>query len=78
MDSLNIKNLVYSAKDVGKHIASYKNIIIQKRTKKYYCWEFELDDKYRKIELFHSVLSEKRKIVYNGNVIREDDGYVHN
>ena len=63
--SINIKNLYHYSQDVGKTI---------KITKRYYCWEFNLDDKFRKIELFHSKLSAKRKISYNGSTLTEEDG----
>jgi len=60
------KNLHHYAQDVGKHI---------KQSKRYYCWEFDLNDKFRKIELTHSILSAKRKISYNGSTLTEEDGY---
>ena len=33
-----------------------------------------LDDKFRKLELFHSILTAKRKIVYNSETLTEEDG----
>jgi hypothetical protein len=39
-------------------------------------WEFILNDKQRKVELFHSKISAKRKIVYNGTTLLEDEGSI--
>lgn len=44
------------------------------RSKRYYVWEFLLNDKNRKIELFHSKISAKRKICYNGTEVTVEEG----
>src|SRR5690242_3024955 len=52
--SLDIKNLSHIEQDVGQHIKS---------TKKHFIWEFLLDGKSHKIELYDSRLSGKKKLI---------------
>ena len=56
----NMKNFVYTVKDVGKTISSSK----VKHT-----WELSLDEKHHIIELFDSKLSGKMKVVKDGQTI---------
>ncbi len=53
-------------RDVGKNISS---------TKKLYIWKFSLDEREYTIELFNSVLSGKKKITQNGQIIYENNSY---
>lgn len=46
-----------------------------KKSKLYYVWEFVLDGKLSKIELFQSLLSGKKKLVVNGKLEYESDEY---
>lgn len=72
--NFNIKNLIYNAKDVGKTFKAYIISIFTFSSKRLYTWEFDFNDKFRRFELFHSKLSAKRKIVYNGKTVNEFDG----
>jgi len=38
-------------------------------------WEFVLNAKYHKVEMFHSKLSGKKKLVMDGQVLTESKGY---
>ena len=60
--SLDIKNLSHVEQDVGKTIKS---------TKKHFIWEFLLDGKPHKIELYDSRLSGKKKLIKDGQVWKE-------
>ncbi len=60
--ALNIKNLSHDERDVAKNIKS---------TKKHFIWEFVLDNKSHKIELYDSKLSNKKKLVKDGVVYNE-------
>jgi hypothetical protein len=60
--SLDIKNLSHVEQDVGKTIKS---------TKKHFIWEFLLDGKTHKIELYDSRLSGKKKLIKDGQVFKE-------
>jgi hypothetical protein len=53
-------------RDVGKNISS---------TKKLYIWKFTLEEREYTIELFNSVLSGKKKITQNGQIIYENNSY---
>ncbi len=65
--SIDIKNLSYVEQDVGQHIKS---------TKKHFIWEFLLDGKPHKIELYDSRLSGKKKMIKDGQVWKEVEGDV--
>lgn len=58
--AIEITNLSHESKDVGKTIKS---------TKKYYVWEFFLNAKCYKVELFHSKISGKKKLVLNSKLL---------
>jgi hypothetical protein len=64
MTTLDIKNLTHLEKDVAKHIKS---------TKKQFIWEFVLDGKSHKIELFDSRLSGKKKILKDGLILMQTE-----
>ena len=59
-----LKDMKYTSKDVGSTIKSSKHQNI---------WEFTLDDKTFEIQYFISKISDKRKIIYNQKVIREEE-----
>ena len=59
-----LKDMVYTSKDVGGTFKSSKH---------QYIWEFTLEDKKFEIQYFISKLSNKRKIIYNQKVIREEE-----
>ena len=58
-----ITNLYFTCLGVGSIIRS---------TKKEYRWEFDKDAKHIKICYYFSLMSEKRKLLYNGEVIRNE------
>lgn len=60
MTNLNIEDLKFSSLEVGKMIKSTKLRLI---------WEFVLDGQKRKIELAHSKLSSKRRLLMDGKEI---------
>jgi len=60
--ALDIKNLLYVEQEVGKHIKS---------SKVHFIWEFMLDNKAHKIELYDSKLSGKKKVIKDGQVFAE-------
>jgi len=64
MTTLDIKNLTHLEKDVAKHIKS---------TKKQFIWEFVLDGKSHKIELFDSRLSGKKKVLKDGLILMQTE-----
>jgi hypothetical protein len=43
------------------------------RTKKHYVWEFTIDDKHHKVEMYDSKMSGKKKVIKDGKVIFEDE-----
>ena len=45
-----------------------------KRSKKHLVWEFTLDDENHKLEMFDSLISGKKKVIKNSQVIKEADG----
>lgn len=45
------------------------------RTKKYHVWQFVLNDKHHKVELFHSIMSGKKKIQLDGSTLTEDQSW---
>lgn len=63
--SLDIKNLSYVEQDVGQHIKS---------TKKHFIWEFLLEGRPHKIELYDSRISGKKKLIKDGQVWKEVEG----
>lgn len=66
MPKLKIKSLFHSKNQVGRNIKS---------TKLYNVWEFVLEDKLAKIELFNSILSGKKSLLFNGKLIYEDESF---
>jgi hypothetical protein len=62
--NLEIKNLMHVERDVAKHIKS---------TKKQFVWEFILDGKSHKIELFDSRLSGKKKVLKDGLILMQTE-----
>ena len=60
MSNLEIKNLKYDRKEVGKTFSSSKILHI---------WEFILNNKYHKVEFYDSRLSYKRKILLDSSVL---------
>lgn len=63
---MSVKPLYCDIRDVGKTIAS---------TKKLFIWKFNLDGKDYTIELYNSMLSGKKKIAQNGQVVYENNSY---
>ena len=59
-----ITRLNYIQKEVGRKVKS---------SKKYHQWEFSLNGNYHKIELFHSLVSGRKKLVVDGDYILKDD-----
>jgi len=68
ISALDIKNLFRETKEVGKTIKS---------SKKYYIWEFDLSNKLHKVEIFHSKLSGKKKLLLDGKVLTQTKSYSH-
>ncbi len=66
MSKLDIKNLFFNKSQVGRTIKASKN---------YYVWEFVLEGSVHKIEIFHSLVSGKKTLTYNGSVLSEDETY---
>ena len=66
---MDFRNLFSDRREVGKTI---------KATKVYYLWEFFQSNKPHKIELFHSVMSGKKKLCLDAQVITEDSSYKYN
>jgi len=66
---MSFRNLYFDKREVGKTIKS---------SKIYYLWEFFLDEKPHKVELFHSVLSGKKKLCLDAQVLTEDKSYSSN
>lgn len=64
--SLAIEKLYKDEREVGKTFKS---------TKKYYLWEFVLNGKFHKVEMFHSKLSSKKKVCLDAQVLVEDKSY---
>lgn len=63
---MDISNMHHEKREVGRTM---------KKSKIYYVWEFVLDSKLNKIELFQSLLSGKKKLVVNGKLDFESDEY---
>jgi hypothetical protein len=63
------RNLYFDKREVGKTIKS---------TKLYYLWEFYLSEKPHKVELFHSIVSGKKKLCLDAQVLTEDKSYSAN
>lgn len=66
---MSFKNLFHDRVEVGKTIKS---------SKIYYYWEMKVNDKYHKIELFHSLLSGKKKLLLDAQVLTEDKTFSNN
>lgn len=56
----NVQALNYQQFNVGKNI---------KKSKKRFVYSLRIDNKQHSIEIYHSLLSGKVKIVYNGKVL---------
>lgn len=63
---MSLTNLFFDKREVGKTI---------KATKLYYLWEFFLNGKPHKVELFHSQVSGKKKLCLDAQVLTEDKSY---
>ena len=59
MSARGVKALFYEVANVGKRI---------KKSKKRYTWQFELDSRNQKLDLYVSSLSGKRKVMLNGEI----------
>lgn len=66
MSSLTIEKLFKDEREVGKTF---------KGTKKYYVWEFVLNGKFHKVEMFHSKVSSKKKLCLDAQVLIEDKSF---
>ena len=64
--SLNLENLFYEEREVGKTVSS---------SKKYYLWEFKLNNKHHKVEMYHSRVSTKKKLCIDEKIICEKESY---
>ena len=64
-----LKDIIYTSKDIGEIIKS---------TKHHFIWGFTLDDKRVVIQFYISKMSNKRKIIYNQEVVQEDNRYYSN
>ena len=58
-----LREMVYISRDIGNTFKSSKH---------QYIWEFTLDEKRISIQFLVSKLTDKRKIIYNQKVIREE------
>lgn len=65
---MSIKHLLYVERDVGGTIKRHYCINNYISSKKQFIWEFELDGKQQKIELYDSKWSGKKTIIKNGRV----------
>ena len=63
---LDIRNLHQESKEVGKTIKS---------SKKYFNWEFNIDSKFYKVEMFHSKISGKKKLILDKKILTEAKSY---
>lgn len=66
---MSFRNLYFDKREVGKTVKS---------SKIYYLWEFFLDNKPHKVELFHSVWSGKKKLCLDAQELTEDKSYSSN
>ena len=64
-----ITRLNYNRKEVGRKV---------KYSKQYHQWEFNLNGKYHKIELFHSIVSGRKKLVIDGEYLIKSESYLNN
>lgn len=64
--SLNLEKLFFEEREVGKTISS---------SKKYYLWEFKLNNKHHKVEMYHSRVSKKKKLCVDDKIICEKESY---
>lgn len=46
------------------------------RSKKHLVWEFTIDDESHRLEMYDSLLSGKKKIIKDNQVIKEEDGFI--
>ena len=63
-----VTRLNYCKKDVGRKIKS---------SKQYHQWEFTLNGVYHRIELFHSLVSGRKKLVLDGEYLLKDSSYLN-
>lgn len=63
---MDIKNMFFDRREVGRTVKS---------SKIYYVWEFVTNKRVCKVELFHSKVSGKKKLVLDGKVIMEDESF---
>ncbi len=63
-DLINLSNLNYSQTNIGRKI---------KQSKVYHCWEFCINNSYHKLELFHSKISNKVKLLIDNKLLAEDE-----
>ena len=61
-----IARLNYCHREVGRKFKS---------TKQYHQWEFSLNGTYHKIELFHSFITGRKKLVVDGDYVLKGDSY---
>ena len=66
---MRIEKLFFEEREVGKTISA---------TKKYYKWEFILNGKPHKVEMYHSRMSKKKKMCVDDKVVVEDQEYKNN
>ena len=69
MSNMRIEKLFFEEREVGKTISA---------TKKYYKWEFILNGKPHKVEMYHSRMSKKKKMCVDDKVVVEDQEYKNN
>ena len=69
MSNMRIEKLFFEEKEVGKTISA---------TKKYYKWEFILNGKAHKVEMYHSRMAKKKKMCVDDKVVVEDQEYKNN
>ncbi len=64
----------FEIREVGKTIKRYDKIIVNSflSSKKQYVWRFKLEGQDFTIEMFTSILSGKKKIIRNGEIIFYD------
>jgi len=64
----------FEIREVGKTIKRYNIIIVNSflSSKKQYVWRFKLEGQDFTIEMFTSILSGKKKIIRNGEIIFYD------
>ena len=61
---INISNLNYTTTNIGRNL---------KQTKIYHLWEFCINDEYHKVEIFHSKMSSKVKLIVDNQLLSENN-----